>query len=329
MRVSAIIPNWNGAHLLRRLLPTIAAQTRPFDSIIVVDNGSSDDSVDVSESFGAHTVRFGFNRGFAPAVNAGFMAVDTEAVAILNNDVELDPVWLDRVYPWLSDESVAFVAGKTVTSSDPGMLDGTFDAICRGGCALRCGSGRKDGPYWGCVRQIQFAPFTAVLVRTSSFRDIGGLDEVFESYLEDVDFGLRCASAGYTGIYEPTALARHIGSATFGAWSPRTVRNIARNQVTLVARHYDSQMLWRFGWSIAVAQLLWGMVAMRHGAAFAWLRGKIDGLGRWRTTRNDGNPWLATVLQESERTIYEVQNQAGFDLYWRLYFALTSRPTHK
>lgn len=313
--------------MLRRLFATLRAQTRAFDSVIVVDNGSSDDSVSVSESFGAHVLKIGRNSGFAPAVNAGFGAIDAELIAILNNDVELDPTWLDRLYSWFSDPSVAFVTGKTVNVDDPTKLDGSFDAVCRGGCALRCGSGRKDGPFWATSRRIQFAPFTAVLVRTGSFREVGGLDEAFESYLEDVDFGLRCASIGYTGIYDPSALARHIGSATYGRWDPRTVRYVSRNQVLLIARHYNSRMLLRFGWPIAIAQLLWGLVAIRHGAALAWLSGKAEGVRRFGATRTSTSPQLMYVLEQSERTIHEVQMQTGFDLYWRLYFALTFRPS--
>jgi GT2 family glycosyltransferase len=323
MHVAAIIPNWNGAHLLRRLFATMTAQTRPFDSVIVVDNGSSDDSVALAERFGATVVRFSTNRGFAAAVNAGVVSTVADAVAVLNSDVELDSVWLERLIEGLADASVAFVGGKTVAASDPSIVDGAFDAVSRAGCALRCGSGRKDGVFWSAARCIQFVPFTAVLVRTSCFRAVGGLDESFESYMEDVDFGLRCASAGYIGRYEPMAVARHVGSATFGRWNARIVRNIARNQVLLVARHYDSHMIRRFGWSIAVGQLLWGLVAVRHGAAAAWLAGKIEGLQRFRSSRRPGNPQLVPVLEASERTIYQVQQETGVDSYWRLYFALT------
>jgi GT2 family glycosyltransferase len=325
MRVAAVIPNWNGAHLLRRLLPTIVAQTRAFDSILVVDNGSSDDSIAVAESLGAQVISFQSNRGFAPAVNAGVAASESDVVAILNNDVELDPGWLQILHRRLDDDSVSFVTGKTVSTADPHVIDGTFDAICRGGSALRCGWGREDGPLWAASRKIQFAPFTALLIRSRVFLALGGLDEAFESYLEDVEFGLRCASVGHTGIYEPAAVAKHAGSATLGMWNPRTVRNISRNQVLLLARHYDPKMLRRFGWSIAVAQLLWGLVAIRRGAAAAWLTGKVEGLRRFSSEARSGDPRLIPVLEASERLIREVQSQTGFDLYWRLYFALTTR----
>lgn len=326
MLVAAVIPNWNGASLLRVLLPTMAAQTRPFDEVLVVDNGSRDESGRLAESFGAAVNRLPTNVGFAAAVNRGVNQVSGEIVAIVNNDVELEPDWLECALRPFEDPTVSFVTGKTVCATQPAVVDGTFDCLCRGGTALRCGSGRPDGPSWSSPRRIQFAPMTAMLVRRSVFLETGGLDEAFESYLEDVDFGLRCASLGYTGLYTPWAVARHRGSATLGVWSARSVRNIARNQVLLLARHYDSQTLRRFGWQIAVAQALWGMVAARHGRPVAWLMGKIEGLRQFRMARRTGGPRVAELLQASEREIYEMQHQLGPDLYWRLYFALARVP---
>jgi GT2 family glycosyltransferase len=164
---------------------------------------------------------------------------------------------------------------------------------------------------------------TAMLVRARIFKQLGGLDEAFESYMEDVEFGLRCASNGYTGVYEPQMVARHRGSATLGAWSPRSVRNISRNQVLLIARHYDATALRRFGWAIALAQVLWGCSAVRHGAVAAWIAGKIEGLRLFRSLRRTGSIQLPEILFASERVIAEVQRETGADWYWRLYFALT------
>lgn len=325
MRIAAVIPNWNGARHLRRLFPSLLAQTRKFDSIHVVDNGSNDDSISVCEHFSAEVIRFPSNQGFAAAVNAGAASATADTLAILNNDVELEPTWLETLAARLADPTVAFATGKTVNTSRPDLVDGTYDAICRGATALRCGSGRPDSAFWEAPRRIQIAPFTALLIRRTVWDRVGRLDEAFESYLEDVDFGLRCASFGYTGMYEPGAIAKHLGSGTLGQWHPRTVRNIARNQILLVARHYDMRCLLRCGWSIAIAQLLWGMIAIRRGAGIAWIAGKLEGVRLFRSIRSSGHPHMYDVLAAGERTIYDVQSATGFDLYWRLYFTLTLR----
>src|SRR5260370_16125619 len=93
-RVAAVIPHWNRRDLLHTLLESLRAQTRPFDEIIVADNGSTDDSVDLAERAGARVLRLGRNFGFAVAVNRAIETTVAEWVAILNNDVILDPDWI-------------------------------------------------------------------------------------------------------------------------------------------------------------------------------------------------------------------------------------------
>jgi GT2 family glycosyltransferase len=166
--------------------------------------------------------------------------------------------------------------------------------------------------------------------RAGLFQQVGLLDERFESYLEDVDFGLRCAEAGLGGLYVPAAVAYHQGSATLGRWHSDTVRRIARNQLFIVAKHYPPNWILRYGWPVFIAQTLWGLVALRHGALVSYLRGKVEGLRQFREARGkhcaspaaDGIPFSA-ILEHSEKEIREIQQAAGFDLYWRLYFALT------
>jgi GT2 family glycosyltransferase len=322
MQVTAVIPNWNGAGRLEHVLEDLRSQTLPVMKTIVVDNGSKDDSPANAERAGASVLRFESNRGFTVAVNRGVAESQTELVAILNNDVRLTPEWLSRLHDALDQSSAPFATGKLLTLGQPELLDGSFDAICRGACAWRCGQGRRDGPVWSQPRQISFPPFTAVVMRRDFFLSMNGLDERLGTHLEDVDFGLRCASKGHTGNYVPEAVAYHHGSSTLGRWSPTTVRQIARNQVLLVAKHYPTSLVIQFGWAIAVAQLLWGLVALRHGAGIAWLLGKADGLRMFASFRRVGER-IAPVLGSSESEIRELQRRTGWDWYWRLYFALT------
>ncbi len=148
------------------------------------------------------------------------------------------------------------------------------------------------------------------------------LDEKFESYLEDVDFGLRASLAGFDGLYVPQAVAHHRGSATLGEWNPDTVRRISRNQVRLIQKHFGGEP--RF--PILAGQLLWGILALRHARGWAYLRGKLEGLwsgpsGKDRTKQAA----LSALLRASEQTIFDLQKQTGFDRYWRAYFCLSRR----
>jgi len=331
MTVTAVIPHWNRRELLAKLLDSLNRQTRPFDEVIVADNGSTDGSPEMAEQAGAKVLRLGKNFGFAAAVNQGIGAANADWIAILNNDVTLEPGWLEAMLAALMTTTVTtggqdgawFACGKILRAGNPTIIDATFDEISRAACAWRCGSGRPDAPVWNRPRTIHMAPMTATLFRRSLFEETGLLDESFESYLEDVDFGLRCAFLGRSGAYVPGAIAHHIGSATVGEWNKDTVRRIARNQVLLAKKHFHGVAAWR----IVAGQLLWGFVACRHGRGFSYLRGKLQGLfgrphGKVQLTE------LATVksvLEESEQRIFDLQQETGFDRYWRAYFWLSRR----
>lgn len=323
MEATAVIPNWNGGGKLALLLDDLHAQTRQPVSIVVVDNGSTDGSDHAAESAGATVVRFSENRGFAKAVNRGVSDSATKWIAILNNDIRLPKQWLEALLEGAESKGSPFALGKMMSLGNPEALDSCFDAISRGGCAWRCGQGRLDGPVWSEPRAVQLPPFTAVLLQRDYYLRVGGLDESFGSYLEDVDFGLRSASHGYSGHYFPHVVGYHEGSSTLGVWGPDKVRQIAKNQVLIVAKHYSARMLVRFGWPIAVSHLLWGLVALRHGAGVAWFKGKIDGLRQFATHRRGGDSTVEHVLGSSEKELLALQQLTGWDLYWRIYAALT------
>jgi GT2 family glycosyltransferase len=325
-RVAAVIPSWNRRDLLATLLQSLAAQARPFAEIIVVDNGSEDDSAELAAGAGARVLKMGRNLGFAGAVNRGIEASDADWVAILNNDVTLEPDWMAKLLDAAAQEDVWFATGKILQAANHRVVDGTFDEISRGGCASRCGSGKPDGPAWNQTRRIRVAPMTAAIFRRDLFRDLGGLDETFGSYMEDVEFGLRCALAGRPGLFVPSAVAYHRGSATLGEWNKDTVWRIARNQVLLSAKHFGGQPRW----PIMAGQLLWGMVALRHGCGSAFVRGKIAGMREARRMRRlSTNEYtrkvLAEVLESSEANILALARETGFDSYWRAYFWLSRR----
>jgi GT2 family glycosyltransferase len=315
MSITAIVPVWNGRDLLARLLATLGAQTEPASELLIVDNGSTDGAPDLARERGARVIPMGRNAGFAPAVNRGIRESRTDWVAVLNSDVELAPDYFAR----LRAAGAPFATGKILMAGAPKLLDGTFDLLSRGGVAWRAGHGRPDGPAFSALRSIWSPPWTAVLFRRGLFDTVGLLDERFESYYEDVEFGLRCARQGISGSYVPEAVAWHRGSAALGRWNPRVVRLISRNQCYLAALHYSRHE----AWPILIAQSLWGLVAFRHGAGFAWLRGKWEGI---RSPVPSPQSLVPTrVLLENERLIRSLQQATGFDLFWRLYFWLAGR----
>ena len=324
MSVTAVIPVWNGRELLMKLLDSMETQSVKFQEILVVDNGSQDGAPQAAFERGARVISLGRNMGFAHAVNHGARAASTEHLAILNSDVELHPAWLNQ----LLAARAPFATGKILSAADPALMDGAFDLLCRGGCPWRAGNGKRDEP--GIIEgtPIAMASFTAILIERQAYLKVGLLDERFESYLEDVDFGLRCVAGGVHGVYVPEAICKHHGSATLGRWNNDSVRRISRNQVFLLKKYYPRSLILRWGWQILVAHLLWGVLAVRHGAGWGWAKGKWEGV-QTRLEAPEPIPDLQSVLCEQEAEIYRLQERFGMDWYWRVYFALTGAKRHR
>ncbi len=319
--IAAVIPVHNRADLLTHLLETIRAQSVPFAEVVVVDNLSSDNAVAIARNFGCTVIEMGENAGFARAVNRGWQAASGTWIAILNSDVELDPRWAERLLA--SAAHADFAVGTILNATDRKAIDGTYDLVSRSACAWRAGNGENAPEHPGQVKSIAIAPATACLFRRDALQSLHGFDEQFGSYLEDVDLGLRCIREGFTGVFVPDGLAWHHGSATLGRWNPAVVRLISRNQLLLVSRHYDRSLFFSCLWPIVAGQLLWGLVALRHGTLLAWISGKWDVL---RGFHLDGtpSPGLRDFLTASEREI----SQRSRDSYWRWYFRLTAGAAH-
>lgn len=322
--VSVVIPTWNQSQLVRSALANLKNQVLRPHQVLVVDNGSTDETVAVARSSGAALVCLEQNRGFAAAVNAGVAAASGDWLLILNNDVELDPGWLFYALRAANEEKADFVTGKLLQARAPELIDGTWDLLSLSGNAWRCGWNAPDGELWNQRRSIHFASFTALLIRRAVFDKVGGLDTRYESYYEDVDFGLRSAAAGFTGVFEPLSIGKHLGSATLGRGSS-TAFLVSRNQVLLAAK-FD---LWRISaWSALLGQAVFLLPQIRQGTLVAALRGKWAGfrLAAASTSEPVDRGRIAFVLKQSEAELFKFQRKIGFDLSWRIYFGLKPKP---
>ena len=324
--ISAVIPTWNRADLLRTVIENLQTQSEPPSQIIVVDNGSQDNSCDVARQFGTDLLPFPENRGFAVAVNEGIKSTTSDWVFIINNDVVLQRDWLAKALQTAREENALFVVGKLLRPNGKNEIDGSWDLVSRAAYAWRSGYGKPDGPVWSTRRRVYSAPMTAALFHRSVFDKIGLLETRFESYYEDVDFGIRCALAGISGVYEPAAVATHMSKTTLGKSSYRVYFLSARNQVLILAKYYSARTLLRFAWPILIGQILAVLAAAKQKNFMAALRGKWAALKIWRQFRTRTDPSaqrkIKAAFSGSEREIQSLQKQVGFDPYWRLYFSL-------
>ncbi len=329
MTVAAIIPHWNRRDLLDPLFTSLHSQTRPFDEIILIDNGSTDDSADLAERHGANVLLLGkqsrLRRRRQPWYKGHKRRLDRDPQQ--RRDPRVQTGW--NCYSTKPTESASRPARSSTPPTTPSStaLSTKYPAEPAPGAADKV---KRIRPVWNQPRQIRMAPMTAAIFRKSLFDAVGLLDENFGSYLEDVDFGIRCALAGFQGAYIPAAVAYHRGSATWGAWNKDTVKRISRNQILLTVKHFGGQPRW----PIVAGQMLWGLVALRHFRGVSWLRGKISG---WKTARAlyrekitvQAEPSIdariSSLATISEAQIFALQQQTGFDRYWRAYFWLLPR----
>lgn len=252
-RVSVIIPTWNGAELLRVALRSLDAQRWRDFEVIVVDNASADDTLAMTtrEFPDARQVRLPENRGFAAAVNAGIDEARGEIIVLQNNDTEADPGWLAALVAGLDRHPEAgSCASKMLDFSDRTRIDAAGDQMALQATSI--GRGERDGPEFSRERYVFSACAGAAAYRREVFETIGGFDERFFAYLEDVDVGFRAQIAGYRCVYLPDAVIYHRGGATSDRISDIRAFWLVRNSLFLFFQNMPARVLRRHGWFMLI-----------------------------------------------------------------------------
>jgi GT2 family glycosyltransferase len=288
VRAAVVIPNWNGAEWLAGCLDAVAAQTLRPDELVVVDAASSDDSLRIlaGHPAGPRVIEVGANRGFGASANLGLAAVAAEAVALVNTDVVLAEDWLERTMGALArDPGAAAVATKMLSLADPGVVDDTGDFLRRDGAAEQRGKFRRDDGRWDEPGEVWGACAGAALFRRDAVLGVGGFDERFFMYLEDVDLALRLRLAGWHCRYEP-AIALHAGGGSSGRLSRPVTGWVARNTLLLVAKAFPL----RWAPLVLYRQAAWAA----HAARERRLRSHLAGLAA-------AVPLLPAMLRERRR----------------------------
>jgi GT2 family glycosyltransferase len=224
---------------------------QPFE-VVVVDNGSDDDSPemvlkDYAENtiFRTEVIRNSENRGFCAANNQGFAASDSEFVALLNNDAEAEPAWLEKLASAFDGRpDVGMAASKILVYEDPRRIDKAGHLIYPDGQNRGRGSGELDKGQYDRVEEVLWPDGCAAMYRRAMLDEIGGFDEDFFAYADDAELGLRARIAGWKCQYIPGAVVRHHRGATLGVRSSRRLELIERNRVLLAVKLFPWSLLW-------------------------------------------------------------------------------------
>lgn len=280
MTVAVIVVNWNGGTLLRRCLEALASQTRSADRVIVVDNASTDDSLERAEPFldGVQVIRLNENVGFARANNlAAGATLGFDALALLNPDAFADARWLEALVE-AAERHPAYgsFASQMRLAASPDVLDGAGDAYHVSGRAWRSGYG-SPAATWPAHDAEVFAPCAAAaLYRRSAFDDVQGFDERYFCYFEDVDLGFRLQLKGYPCLYVHDAKVDHVSSGLTGRRSDFSTYHGERNMVWTFVKDMPGHLLWWYLPQHLVLNLVSLVFYASRGQAGVVWRAKLD-----------------------------------------------------
>ena len=258
-KVAVVILNWNGGKMLRRFLPGVLAHTPA--KVYVADNASTDGSLDFlsNEHPEVGTILLDRNYGFAEGYNQALAQIEAEYFVLLNSDVEVKDNWIAPMLQYMeAHPDVAACQPKIRSWHAPaqfeyaGAAGGYMDALgypfCRGRIM---GTVETDMGQYDEVAPVIWATGAALMVRSTVYRETGGLDGRFFAHMEEIDFCWRLRSRGYGIVCVPSAVVYHVGGGTLPKENPhKTYLNFRNNLYMLYKNLPDkrlkSVMRWRF-----------------------------------------------------------------------------------
>lgn len=276
-KAAIIIPNWNGKDRLKQCLGAVKSQSFKDFETIVVDNGSTDGSVEFLKNHSwVKVVALDKNYGFAGGVNAGIKTAQAEYVALLNNDAIPAADWLEKLVASLeSHPEVGAVTSKILNSRKgrKGLIDSTGDYQSIWGLPFPRGRDEKDEGQYDDKLEVFGVSGGASLYRYSMLKKIGLFDERFFAYFEDVDLSFRAQLAGYKNRYCPEAVVFHeIGATSGGHRTAFTRYHSAKNLYYLSLKNMPGFLLLKYFPLITSSLLLSFISSFKHGFLMVHLK---------------------------------------------------------
>ncbi len=258
--ISMVIPNYNGKKLLAKCLKSIYKNTNLPKEVVIVDNGSTDGSVEfLEENYPKiKIINNSKNFGFAKAVNQGIEISRNKYVAVINNDISLDKNWFKTIKSQIrkrNNKNVACWCGKILTANGKKIESKGLDFwIC--GKATNIENGKdyiknnKEVP-----KYVFGASGAAAVYEKRAVKKAGLFDEDFFAYQEDVDLSLRLQKMGFKTLYVPKAICFHLGGATSDKMGNFRQRMVFKNWIYIIIKNYSFKTILRYLPQIALERL--------------------------------------------------------------------------
>ena len=275
--VSIIIATWNSEAYLPLCLSALSSQILKDFEIIMVDNASTDTTMDVLKQehldFDLRVEKLNSNRGFAASNNIGARLARGRWLALLNADAFPEPNWLEKLMQAAEDHpEFSFFASRQIQVNAPEFLDGAGDAYHISGLGWRRFYNRPAGNLGLQQEEVFSACGAAALYSREDFLQAGGFDEDYFSYFEDVDLGFRLRLSGKKCLYVPQAVVYHVGSASTGKRSDFSVYYGYRNLIWTYVKDMPALLFWLY--------LPLHIATVSFFAAYLTIRGQ--GMAIWR-----------------------------------------------
>ena len=253
-QVAVLVLNWNGRALLEQFLPSWVEHTRGVAELIIVDNGSTDDSLPFLHQHypEVRVLSFDTNYGFAEGYNRAIHELDYPIIVLLNSDAGLSSGWLDEPLRLLTEHpDVAAIQPTIRAYHEPqryeyaGAAGGYIDALgypfCRGRMldTVELDEGQYNTPV-----EIFWASGACLIVRRSVYLEVGGLDPHFFAHQEEIDLCWRMNARGHKVMHAPSSLVYHVGGGSLSMESPRKVYLNFRNNLLMLYKNLPSRKLY-------------------------------------------------------------------------------------
>lgn len=279
-RFSIVIVNYNAGNMLTRVMSAIDRQTYKNFEVIVIDNNSSDTSWHAARglAFPCQLVRLKKNIGFAAANNLAIKhCVNSEWVFLLNPDAFPEPDCLEIIEQNIKRRpDVDCFACSLIDAHRPMRLDGLGDAYHISGLHWRIGHGAPCDNIPHHPVEVFSACAAAAVYRVKTFRKLGGFDETYFAYSEDVDLGFRLRLSGGTSLLIPDARVHHVGSGIAGKSSDFSIYHGHRNLTWTFIKNIPNPLLPFFLPIHLIMVVCMALYFVISGHSRPYLQAKID-----------------------------------------------------
>lgn len=327
MKLAIVILNWNGAKMLRQYLPSVLQYSREEATVIVADNASTDDSIELLRAHypEVQLILFEKNWGFADGYNKSLAQIDAEYYLLLNSDIEVTHHWLTPLIEFMdAHPDVAACQPKLLSIADRdafeyagasgGFLDRYGYPFCRGRIfeTVERDEGQYDTP-----AEVLWATGAALLVRARVYNNVGGLDGRFFAHNEEIDLCWRMRLQGYKIYCLPESVVFHVGGGTLPKSNPmKTFLNFRNNLTMLYKCLSDKELkpvMRRRWWLDYLAA--WEMLLLKRNLGdFKAVYKARRAFKKWKKDFEADR----RNIQET-RVAKEIPEQRRFSLLWQYY----------